>query len=353
MRQATCLHLFAVVTVCLSLQSCSRQDVDTSASKQHFVLTKPLQLVRENELTLTGTIKARQEIPVAFQVNGRILQRLVEPGDTVKAGQVLFALDPKDLAESLSAAKAQTQAAQASYATAQAELKRTQSLIKGKFASEQLLDQVTLKYNEAKSNLQAAQAQQQQAEHALQYSGATAPQDGIVLDVSAEAGQVVVAGQRLAGLGNDKELDVEVLLPESITPPATGMLMTSTGEPIGLSLRSAAGSADPSSLTRRARYKIVQSAPGLALGRVVLSRFTLPVEQQGIAEVPLGAIDNRAQGAQIWVLKDGKVEPTVVKVLRMDAETAQIRTELPIGSKIVALGTHLLQPGMAAAEAQP
>lgn len=353
MRQPNRVSLFSAVLVCLSLQGCSKADPDTNASTPHYVLTKPLQLVRENELTLTGIVKARQEIPVAFQVNGRILKRLVEPGDMVKAGQVLFSLDPKDLAESLSAATAQTQAASASFATAQADLKRTQALIKGKFASEQLLDQATLRFNEAKANLQAAQAQQVQAEHALAYSGATAAADGIVIDVSAEAGQVVVAGQRLAGLGNDHELDVEVQLPESITPPAVGSLLASSGQPVALSLRSAAGSADANSLTRRARYKIDQAAAGLALGRVVLARFALPVEQQGIAEIPLGALDNRADGAQIWLLRDGKVEPVKVQVVRLDTESVQIRTDVAIGSKVVALGTHLLQPGMAAAEAQP
>lgn len=353
MRQPTRRQLLVVFSVSAALVACSPQQESSVQQQPHYVLTKPLQLVRESELTLTGTIKARQEIPVAFQVSGRIAKRAVEPGDNVKAGQVLFSLDPKDLSESLAAASAQASAASASFDTAQADLKRVQALIKGKLVSEQALDQATLRYNEAKANLQAAAAQQQQAAHALQYGDAIAPRDGIVLDVSAEAGQVVVAGQRLAGLGNDQELDVEVQLPESIVPPQTGILVTSTGEPIGLSLRSAAGSADPSSLTRRARYKIVQSATGLSLGRVVLTRFSLPLEQQGVAEVPLGALDNRANGAQVWVLKDGKVNPVKVQVVRIDTETVEVRTDLPIGSKIVALGTHLLQPNMVVAETQP
>lgn len=353
MRQPTYSHLLLVFSLSSVLVACSPPPAAPEQASKHYVLTKPLQLVRESELTLTGTIKARQEIPVAFQVNGRIASRLVEPGDSVKAGQILFSLDPKDLTESLSAASAQAEAARASFATAQADLKRAQSLVKSKLVSEQSFDQANLRFNEAKANVQAAEAQLQQAQHALQYGNAVAPRDGIVLDVSAEAGQVVGAGQRLAGLGNDQELDVEVQLPESIKPPQTGILVTSSGEPIGLSLRSAAGTADASSLTRRARYKIVQTAPGLSLGRVVLTRFSLPLEQQGIAELPLGALDNRANGAQVWLYKDGQVTPVPVQVVSMDTETVQIRTDLPIGSKIVALGTHLLQPNMAVAETQP
>jgi multidrug efflux pump subunit AcrA (membrane-fusion protein) len=55
---------------------------------------------------LSGTVRARVEAPLAFQVGGRILARRVDAGQTVRAGQVLFELDPADLEQAVRAAEA-------------------------------------------------------------------------------------------------------------------------------------------------------------------------------------------------------------------------------------------------------
>lgn len=346
MRQVILSSLF----LSISLVGCGQNQTASDTQVSRRVLTKPLAAVSVSELSLTGVVKSRQEIPIAFQVNGRILKRLVEPGERVTAGQVIFALDPKDLAESLQAAEAQTSAAKASYATADADLKRIKALIKNQFASSQALDQATLRFNEATANLQAAQAQQTQATHALQYAAAIAERDGIIVDISAEAGQVVVAGQRVAGLANDRELDVEVQLPERLIVPEQGQLLAADGSVRPLILRSAAGASDPLSLTRRARYKIEGDFGDLGLGRVVMTQFKLPTTEQNLREIPLAALDHRGEHAQIWQIKDGKAVPTPIQVVRLDRDSAQITSDLAVGTPIIALGTHLLQPGMAVQE---
>jgi hypothetical protein len=69
-----------------------------------------------------------------------------------------------------------------------------------------------------------------------------------------------------------------------------------------------------------------------------------------VFEVPIGAVDERGQGPQLWQLDEGQVRPVTVAVLRLGLETATIRAPLAAGTHVVALGTHLLHAGMAVRE---
>jgi hypothetical protein len=66
--------------------------------------------------------------------------------------------------------------------------------------------------------------------------------------------------------------------------------------------------------------------------------------------VPLGALDERGQAPQIWLISDGTVKPLAVEVIDLGEEYAQIKADINVGTLIVALGTHLLTPGMAVRE---
>ncbi len=345
------LPLFALLSLPVLLSACSEPAPQSTQAAARVVLTAGLQAIDQSELTLTGVVRARNEVPVAFQVSGRIAERLVEAGQTVKQGQVLYRLDPKDLAESVRVAKATQAAARASLQTVQAEKRRTEQLIKQRFVSEQAKEQVELRFNEAKANLDRANAQLQQAEHGLTYAELTASNDGIITDISGEPGQVVAAGQRLGALATAQQSEIEVQLPEHIQPPQSGTAQFGD-QSLQLQLRSAAGSADSASLTRQARYSLHTQPAELALGRVLAVQLQLPASDNRV-RVPLAALDERGQQAQLWTVTDGKAVPHAVTVLAMTAEFATVRTALPVDSRIITLGTHLLEPGMAVRELQP
>ena len=61
--------------------------------------------------TYPGTVRGKYESVLSFQVNGRITKRLVNLGDTVKAGDVLMTIDPKDVREQVRNAEAAVNAA--------------------------------------------------------------------------------------------------------------------------------------------------------------------------------------------------------------------------------------------------
>jgi len=95
-------------------------------------------------LELSGTVRARFETPVAFQLDGRIETRHINAGQHVAKGQVLFELDTRDLKQSIHATKAEHAAAQAALATATADVGRDRKLLIENFISRQSLERTEL-----------------------------------------------------------------------------------------------------------------------------------------------------------------------------------------------------------------
>jgi RND family efflux transporter MFP subunit len=307
-------------------------------------------------LTLSGTVRARHETPVAFQVGGRITARHVDAGQEIRKGAALFRLDARDLEEAVRAAEAEQAAARAALETAQAEVARSRKLRAQNFIGQQALERAELAQREMHTRLDGASARLRQARNALGYADLRAQTGGVLVSVSAEAGQVVAAGQPLAVIAREGARELEVFFPDGVTPPHEGRALLPDGQTLALSLREVAGAADPQSRTWRARYRTPKAAPALPLGSLLRVDFTTAATAgagNGTLEVPLAALDERGGGARVWRVVDGAAQPLPVQVAALLPETARIRAELPPGSRIIALGTHLLQPGMAVRELKP
>jgi multidrug efflux pump subunit AcrA (membrane-fusion protein) len=205
----------------------------------------------------------------------------------------------------------------------------------------------------------SAEARLRQANNASGYALLRARAPGVVTEVSGEQGQVVSAGQALGTLAAQGEREIEVFLPDGRSAPKAGDVLLADGSTQPLRLREVAGSADAASRTWRARYAVTASPAqaaasaakrdSLALGSVVRVRLESASPAGGAAvaiSVPVGAIDERGSGPRIWRVVDGKATPTPVKLLSIDLETARIAADLPAGARVVAVGSHLLEPGM-------
>ncbi|WP_342618723.1 efflux RND transporter periplasmic adaptor subunit [Rhodoferax sp. GW822-FHT02A01] len=339
-------HTLHLTLVCLFLAACGEEAKPVAqAPSAPFVKTiSPTQSAKQ-DLGLSGTIRARVESPIAFQVNGRIAKRMVDAGQEVKAGQVLFALDRRDLELALQSAQADVAAAEAAKATADADLARTKQLKDQGFISTQATDMAQLAAREAHTRLAAAASRQAQSRNGLDYGLVRAPAAGVMLDVVGEQGQVISAGQSIAVLAQAGEREVEVNFPDGVPPPTEGKLQYAQGV-LPLKLREVAGSVDPLSRTLRARYTVMENAQALVLGSVVKTSFPEGAGAVPTKAVPLAAVDERGQGPRVWIYKEGHVRALPVKLVAIDGQTAHIQAELPTGAKVVAMGTHLLTDGM-------
>ncbi|EXJ13704.1 efflux RND transporter periplasmic adaptor subunit [Imhoffiella purpurea] len=317
-----------------------------------WVLTAEVRASGAASWSLTGTWQARHEIPVSFRIGGRIDARLVDAGAGVGAGQVLFRLDPRDVVQQRVAAEAQVASARAETDNAQRERDRLADMLKRKLASQQDYDRAATAARAARERLVAAEAELAQAVNATRYAVLEAPAAGILLDVTGQRGQVVTAGQPLGTLAEDGPLEAEVYVPEdrrADLPERALAHPLGDGPPIPVSLREIAGAVDPATRTWRARFRLdapdAVESRDLALGTTLTLRFEAAGEARGERRVPLGAVLERGDGPLVWRLVDDRVEPEAVTLLGIDGEYARIRTRLPVGTRVVALGVNRLHSG--------
>ncbi|MFM7927806.1 MAG: efflux RND transporter periplasmic adaptor subunit, partial [Pirellula sp.] len=90
---------------------------------------------RTGQRSFSGTLQARYQSLLGFRVAGKIVQRLVEVGDRVQKGQVLFRLDPTDYDLQLQVAQADLEAAKSQLVQIEAEERRLSDLRKTRSAS--------------------------------------------------------------------------------------------------------------------------------------------------------------------------------------------------------------------------
>jgi RND family efflux transporter MFP subunit len=347
-EQMTKRSVLSVVFVVLLLAGCSGERPDGSGQPvgHPWVKTVSPQPTGAWALTLSGEVRARYETPLSFQVSGRIIERAVDAGMVVEEGQTLFRLDARDLEENLRAARAEYAAAESALALAASDLERDRKLLQENHISRQAFERQQLVEREARTRLDATESRVELARNALQYASLEAPADGVLTTVSGESGQVVNAGQTIAMLAYRDDREVEVYLPEGVKPPEQGRILIRGQEPRDINLREVAGSVDALSRTLRTRYSIASDTGDLSLGSIVRVRFALDHTDSNTLDLPLGALDERGDGAFVWEVREGQVYPVPVEVLDMGPERVRISAGLEADARVVALGTHLLREGM-------
>lgn len=333
------------------LVGCGRGGAQTSAAAvPPIVRIAQPQPLGHTSLSMSGVVRARHESPLAFQIGGRVLARQVDAGNRVRRGEILMRLDPSDLKAAQLAASADHAAAHAALDVATADRQRAEEMVAKGFLSAQGADRARQVEREATTRLAAAAARVRQSSNALDYSELRAPADGVLAEVSVEPGQVVATGQPVAVLAQAGPREIEVQLPDGMAVPQAGELPEAGGKSLRLKLREVAGAADSRSRTWRARYRVEGGSAALPLGSVRRVVFTTTGVDQTLWQVPLGALDERSGGAQVWLVESGEVVPKAVELVGMSGEAATIRAVLASEAHIVALGAHLLQPGMAVRE---
>ncbi|WGR98619.1 efflux RND transporter periplasmic adaptor subunit [Bradyrhizobium sp. ISRA443] len=305
--------------------------------------------VTGSERGFTGVVGARVESNLAFRVPGKILQRLVNVGDQVKAGQPLMRIDETDLRLVLTAKRNAVAAARASVVQMDADERRYANLVSDGWASRQRYEQAKAASDTANAQLAAAEAEARVAENQTTYSVLVADADGTVMQTLGEPGQVVSAGQTVVRLAQAGPREAVVALPETIRPAigsvAEASLYGSDGRRFRAHLRQLSDSADAQTRTYEARYVLDGEAAAAPLGATVTIRLASQ-ETKPEVQVPLGAVldDGRKTGVWVFDSATSTVHFQPIKLVRVTSETAVISGLSP-GDRVVSLGAHLLQEG--------
>ncbi len=302
------------------------------------------------ERAFTGTIAARVQSNLGFRVPGKIVERLVDVGHQVKAGQPLMRVDPTDLRLALKAKQNAVLAARAVAVQARADEKRYAALVRGGLAaSPQRYEQAKAAKDTADAQLEAALAEATVAENEVSYSTLVADGDGTIVSLPGEAGQVVAAGQTVVQLAQAGPREALVSLPETIRPAVGSMAQASVyggaGQRGTARLRQISDAADAQTRTYEARYVLEGEAAAAPLGATVTIRLS-DENKQNDAAVPIGALLDDGNRTGVWLVENNAttVRFTPVTIKRLGEDTAVV-SGIDVGKPIVALGAHLLKDG--------
>ncbi|MET0315021.1 MAG: efflux RND transporter periplasmic adaptor subunit [Hansschlegelia sp.] len=335
----------AVIAAALSVSACKPEAQADPRQAARVVLTTQVELAQPSERAFTGVVAARVQSNLGFRVPGKIIERLVDTGQSVTAGQPLMRIDRTDLDLEITARERAVASADAVQKQAAADEVRYRELRKAGWSTQQRYEQARATLDTANAQLEAAKAQAQVARNGSGYSLLLADDDGVVVETLAEPGQVVAAGQVVMRVAHSGSREASISLPESIRPKIGSEAQASLyGDTVKgpAKLRQLSDAADPRTRTYEARYVLGGDAAKAPLGATVTINLKLD-DAASAARIPLAALNDEGAGYFVWAVSDGaKLERRPVQVRRVGADFATLTEGVSAGETIVATGGHYL-----------
>jgi membrane fusion protein (multidrug efflux system) len=316
--------------------------------------------------------QSSRQVNIYARVSGFLEQRLYTEGDAVKAGQVLFRIDPKPFQVQLDQAAAALARQEAALEVARANLARTKPLAAANALSQKDLDDATGQFQSAAASVEQARAQLESAKLNLSYctiaspvsgaAGAALQQEGTYISQqNSQLATVMVLSpmwvnfslsenemqqlrdQIARGLyrpPKNQDYKVEILLVDGPLFPHTGRITF----------------ADPSYNAQTGTFLLrvsVENPDGiLRPNQYVRARVKGGVRPNAVL-VPQRAVQQGSRGQFVWVVAaDGTVSPRPVVVGQWQGDDWFIDQGLQAGETVVVDGGLALQAGVKVA-AQP
>ena len=301
------------------------------------------------ERSFTGIVAARVQSDLGFRVPGKVLERLVDTGQTVKRGQPLVRVDPTDLRLATRAHEEAVAAATARARQTEEDDTRYRDLVSKGAVSASAYDKVKAAAESARAELNAANAQADVARNETGYAVLLADADGVVVETLTEPGQVVSAGQVVVRVARAGRREAVIQLPETLRP-AIGSTGRATLYGSGLAgpakLRQLSDAANPHTRTFEARYVLEGGLAEAPLGSTIAIHIPNGLSAPQL-QVPIGAIFDPGKGPGVWLVKGETPQVTwrAVQVASLGDEAASVAGDLEAGDRVVALGAHLLHEG--------
>lgn len=148
----------------------------------------------------TGVVTPFRKAMVAAEVGGRVVERLVEPGDLVSEGDALIVLDDARARIAKDRAEASLEARRVELVDATRNLERGQQLAQSGAISDRELDALSLASDRARAALQVGEAALRDAAKNLEDTRVLAPFDGRVEVVSVQVGDFLAPGRNVASV---------------------------------------------------------------------------------------------------------------------------------------------------------
>lgn len=365
------IHFLALLLVGLTLSGCGEQSVAAPGPQAPpppevaYMVLQPQAVPITTELS--GRVSPYQIAEVRPQVSGIIQKRLFTEGAVVKAGELLYQIDPATFQAVYDNAAAALARAEANLEPAQLKAERYGELVKVDGVSKQEYDDAVAASKQAAAEVQVAKAALQSARINLDYTKVKAPIGGRIGRSLVTTGALVTAGQQGA-LATIQRLDPVYI---DVTQSSTELLRLKRELASGVLKSAGAGAAkvslvleDGSDYDQQGSFKFSDVTVNPSTGSVILrtlfpnpAELLLPgmyvrailqegtmaqallVPQRGVSRDPAGNATVMLVGAE------EKVEPRVIQVSRTIGDNWLVTGGLQPGDRVILEGFQKARPG--------
>ena len=365
--------LAALIAIAL-LAGCRKRNTYAPPPPAEVGVAPPLVQTVTPYLDATGTSAAYNQVTLEARVQGFVKSIDYKDGDRVKAGKLLFVIEPEPYQAKLQQAQSQLASAQAQFRQADVEYRRQAALGKTNVATQSAVDQAKATRDTDEANVTNAEAGVAIAAINLSYTRVTAPFSGVVTNHLVSVGALVgVSGPTdLASLVQLSPVYVNFTLSEAEVQRIRSELarsgrtlaelgkirvdvglITDTGYPFHGALDYAAPQVDTATGTLSARAVLPNTSRTLLPGYFVRVRIPL-VHMAGKALlVPDAAIGTSQAGRYVLVVdKNDMVESRKVEIGALYGAWRVITSGLKPEDRVVVTGLTRATPGSKVAPKQ-
>jgi membrane fusion protein (multidrug efflux system) len=360
----------AILAASLVVNGCGKKGAPAGsaappAPEVGVVTIQPQRVVLTTELS--GRTAPHLIAEVRPQVGGIIQKRLFSEGSDVKAGDVLYQIDPAMYQAALASARAAQARAEATLGSVRLKAERYRDLVAIKAVSQQDNDDTQAALKQAEADVAAAKAAVETARINLAYTRVTAPISGRIGRSTVTDGALVTASQT-AALATIQQLDtmyVDVTqssadLLKLKQNRASGLLKHDGGNQARVSLVLEDGTAYPVPGSLKFSEVTVDQSTGSIILRAIFPNpkqtllpgmFVRAILDDGVIEqailVPQRGVSRNPKGdATVMVVgAEEKVEPRTLKVVRTVGDSWLVHEGLKPGDRVILEGTQKARPG--------
>ena len=316
-------------------------------------VVKPMPVMIE----AVGTVEPERSVQVRAQVSGVLQSVQFKEGDRVKAGQLLFQIDPRTFQAQYNQALAALARDRAQLENARAQQERLEPLLKREFITRQEYDVAVTSAKSLEATVQADQAAAEQARIQMEYSRIRAPIAGRTGALAVTAGNLVQAsgtGAPLVTINTmdpvlvgfsiperqledvrryDKQMRIEIL-PERNSPAvAEGKLVFIDN------------TVTPQTGTVLLKTRVPNATEAIWPGQFVNVRIVLRIDPEAIV-VPEAAVQPGQDGSFVYLIdENSKVKVQPVKISRQIGSEVVIAEGVKPGDRVITEIPQALTPG--------
>lgn len=284
-------------------------------------------------VTGTGELRADEQVEISAELARKLVAIHVQDGQSVKAGELLFELDRRDLEAQLNRLRAQMRFARASFS-------RFDSLASSGSVSKEERDLARLRLDDVSAQIGELEVQ-------LERTRITAPFAGTFGLRPVSLGAWVNPGTPLGRLSEVSRLKLDFQLPERYAPliaPGSTVRFTVDGRQETFEARV---SALDTAIDRASRSVVVRAQVDEPRGLLpgTFASVALELAPRDTLFVPSIAVTPSPTGSRVFVIEDGKAKVVPVTVGHREPARVEIVSGLAPGAQVITTNLLRLRPG--------